>query len=190
MEYLVWFKSSETMTMLWPSNVSRLIQAWALKKVAWPWFQCADWTSHWLAMVAFSEKSTCKTTLLPSHFWTSDLKEAACFLLTHACNKKGPTCRSNHPPFQLCRLSRPDCRHLPLLVVNWVGLVGWSIFFDGICTLRELATHALFWASITSDLLDECWNITIQAGMFFQCHKQKPHTFVAATHTRLMRYLI
>ena len=53
--HLIWY-----MTMLSMVAGSDVIQACAVNRVAWSWFQCAVWISFWLDRVAFSEKSTCK----------------------------------------------------------------------------------------------------------------------------------
>lgn len=79
---------------------------------------------------------------------------------------------------------------LPLLIMNWVGIVKWSILVDGICALGALGTHAYLCTRITCVLLSECCKISIQGGMLLEYYKQKPHIFVVATHAHLMRDLI
>lgn len=75
---------------------------------------------------------------------------------------------------------------LPLLIVNWVGTVDWSILVDGICALGALATHAYLCTRITCDLLSECCKSGIQGCMLFECYKQKPHIFVVRSYTRTL----
>ena len=75
-----WLRSSETRTIL--SVDSESIHACAVNIVDYAWLQCADWISLWLAMVAFSEKSTCRMIFLPSHLDTAISKQVACLRLT------------------------------------------------------------------------------------------------------------
>ena len=148
------------MTMLQVSDPSCFIHAWAVKRVAWPWCQWADWISRWVAMVAYSEKSTCRTTLLlPSHSFTKDLNDADCLHVATAGSE------------QLMSYCQEQAYQLHL------------------CT-RSISTHALLWGWLTSDLIDEPWKIGTQGSFIFQSHKQKRHIHVIATYTHLMWDLI
>ena len=77
---------------------------------------------------------------------------------------------------------------LPQLIVNWIGIVDWSILDDGICTLGSICHSYMHTFALRSHMTCSvnAAKSGIQGGMLLECYKQKPHFFMVVTHPHLM----
>lgn len=106
--------------------------------VAWRWHWCADFISFWLAMVACSEKSTCRRTCLLS---TNDSKHFDCLRLTRMALVVA-SAHHRHPAMCLSwqtyvMVVHNEYTSVTLITTEQLGVVSKLLFVPNTCLSRN-----------------------------------------------------